>query len=148
MSRVLSASTPRSTTSRAAASRISSTRRRLRSCVGTRRFGVAWWVRTAGMRTSVGYEPEPDTDSRLSSGTGADMTSFPLTRRTLLGGAALGGLTVGTGALTGLDAADAPRRSALSGDRYAFAGGGGASPLLAARKVARAGRRVLLVEAR
>ena len=39
MSRVVSASTPRSTTSRAAASRRSSTRRRLRSCRGTRRRG-------------------------------------------------------------------------------------------------------------
>ena len=76
------------------------------------------------------------------------MTSFPLTRRTLLGGAALGGLAVGTGALTGLDAADASLQGSLPGQVDVVVVGGGISGLVAARKVARAGRRVLLVEAR
>src|SRR6476620_12071117 len=76
------------------------------------------------------------------------MTSFPLNRRTLLGGAALGGLAVGTGALTGLDAADASLQGSLPGQVDVVVVGGGISGLVAARTVARAGRRVLLVEAR
>ena len=77
------------------------------------------------------------------------MPDLSLSRRTLLGGA---GASLGAGALgslTGWDAADA---ATLQGDLPRSVDvvvvGGGISGLVAARKVARAGRSVLLVEAR
>ena len=76
------------------------------------------------------------------------MTSSPLSRRTLLGGAALGGLAIGTGTLTGLDSAAASLQGTLPRHVDVVVVGGGISGLVAARQVARKGRRVLLVEAR
>lgn len=81
------------------------------------------------------------------------MTSPLLSRRTLLGGASLGGLAVGTGALGALTAAaGAAEPQGLTGDLPrrvdVVVVGGGISGLVAARKVANAGKSVLLVEAR
>lgn len=76
------------------------------------------------------------------------MTDLHLSRRTLLGGASIGGLALGTGSLTGLEGAAASLQGSLPRHVDVVVVGGGISGLVAARKVANAGRDVLLVEAR
>ncbi|MGZ8744931.1 MAG: flavin monoamine oxidase family protein [Nocardioides sp.] len=72
------------------------------------------------------------------------MTDLPLSRRTLIGGA---GLALGTG-LLGESATAATLQGSLPRSVDVVVVGGGISGLVAARKVARRGRSVLLVEAR
>lgn len=77
------------------------------------------------------------------------MTDQPLSRRTLLGALAAGGLTSGAlAAGVPLDAAATTLQGRLPRSVDVVVVGGGLSGLVAARKVARSGRKVLLVEAR
>ncbi len=78
-----------------------------------------------------------------------DLSTSPLTRRALLGTASLGGLALGTGALT--EAAAAPAyglQGRLPRKVDVVVVGGGLSGLVAARKCANRGLDVLVVEAR
>jgi monoamine oxidase len=79
------------------------------------------------------------------------MTPHRLSRRSVLGGASLGGVALGTGAFAGLTesaGADPGLQGDLPRNVDVVVVGGGISGLVAARQVARGGRSVLLVEAR
>ena len=97
---------------------------------------------------SVGYEPEPDTSSDIASGRPHD--PVVLTRRAVLGGASLGRARARRRAASPTTPRPHRRdcRARCPAEVDVVVVGAGISGLVAARRVARSGRSVLVVEAR
>jgi monoamine oxidase len=84
----------------------------------------------------------------VSTGNGNDATSSGVSRRVLLGGLAATGALTAAGGFTSGEAEAATRQGALPGAVDVVVVGGGISGLVAARRLHRAGRSALVLEAR